>query len=234
MQLFYLPSYNDERVITLGKEESAHISRVLRYKEGQMIYLTDGKGKMMKATILQSDAKSCMVEVVDTQAEYNKPQYDVHIAFAPTKNINRIEWMVEKAVEMGVSELTPIITEHSERKTINIERLDKIIVSAMKQSIRAYKPILNNLIKFNDFLNQTKEQKKYVCYCGEGEKIFLKQDYKPKESSLIMIGPEGDFSEAEVQKAKANDCKLITLGNMRLRTETAALYALANICFINQ
>lgn len=234
MQLFYIPSYNDERVITLGKEESAHISRVLRYKEGQMIYLTDGKGKMMKATILHSDAKICMVEVIDTQAEYNKPQYDVHIAFAPTKNINRIEWMVEKAVEMGVSELTPIITEHSERKTINIERLDKIIVSAMKQSIRTYKPILNDITKFSDIFSLSTQHKKYLCYCGTQDKIFIHQDYHPKESALVIIGPEGDFSEAEVQKAKANDCKLITLGNMRLRTETAALYALSNICFINQ
>lgn len=234
MQLFYYPLYKNDKTITLDKEESAHIAKVLRYKEGQTIYITDGKGLIMQAKILQTDAKHCIVEIIDKQEKYQKRDYYIHLAIAPTKNINRMEWLIEKAVEIGIDEITPLITEHSERKFINSERLEKIIISAMKQSIKSVKPKLNPITKFYEFIVKAKEEKKYLCCCSDNEKILIKKDYKPKQSTLIMIGPEGDFSQKEIDLSKKYNFTLITLGSMRLRTETAALYAIANIHFLNQ
>lgn len=234
MQLFFIPQYNKEDIITLDKEESAHISKVLRLKEGEKISLTDGKGNLFTSVILESTPKRCTVKITDIEENYQKRDFKIHLAIAPTKNINRIEWLLEKVVEIGIDEITPLLTEHSERKNINIERLDKIIVSAMKQSIKCFKPKLNDLTKFSTLLNNLKDEKKYLCCCSDEEKILIKNDYKSHEDVVIFIGPEGDFSPTEVTQAKQKGCKLITLGEQRLRTETAGLYAVSTIHFLNQ
>ncbi|MBO6117827.1 MAG: 16S rRNA (uracil(1498)-N(3))-methyltransferase [Bacteroidales bacterium] len=234
MQLFFIPDYSGDDIITLDKEESSHISKVLRMKEGGEIFLTDGKGNLFTCRIAESTPKRCSVKVVSIEQNYQQRQFKIHLAIAPTKNINRIEWLLEKAVEMGIDEITPIVTEHSERRNINAERLEKIIISAMKQSIKCFKPKLNGLTDFSSLINNLKEEKKYLCCCSEEEKILIKDDYQPNEDVILFIGPEGDFSDKEISLAKDAGCKLITLGEQRLRTETAALYAISNIHFLNQ
>lgn len=234
MQLFFIPEYSGENIITLDKEESSHISKVLRIKEGEEIFLTDGKGNLFTCVILESTPKRCNVKIVKTEENYQKRSFKIHLAIAPTKNINRIEWLLEKAVEMGIDEITPIVTEHSERRNINFERLDKIVVSAMKQSLKCFKPQLNELTDFSSLINNLKEEKKYLCCCSDEEKIFIKDDYSKDKDVILFIGPEGDFSDKEIAQAKNAGCKLITLGQQRLRTETAALYAISNIHFLNQ
>lgn len=234
MQLFFIPQYNKEDIITLDKEESAHISKVLRLKEGEKISLTNGKGNLFTSVILESTPKRCTVKITDIEENYQKRNFKIHLAIAPTKNINRIEWLLEKIVEIGIDEITPLLTDHSERKNVNIERLDKIIVSAMKQSIKCFKPKLNDLTKFSTLLNNLKDEKKYLCCCSDEEKILIKNDYKPSEDVVIFIGPEGDFSPTEITQAKQKGCKLITLGEQRFRTETAGLYAVSTIHFLNQ
>jgi 16S rRNA (uracil1498-N3)-methyltransferase len=233
MQLFYNQEANTNDIITLDKEESQHICRVLRMKEGEKVFLTDGKGNLFTCIILDA-TKNCTIQVKSVQKEYQKRPFYIHLAIALTKNINRIEWLFEKATEIGIDEITPITTLHSERDKMNKERLEKIIISAMKQSLKAYTPQLNDLTKFSSLINNIKEEKKYLAYCQGEDRILLKDDYKPKESVLIIIGPEGDFDNKEIILAKEKGIKLISLGNQRLRTETAALYAINNIHFLNQ
>ncbi|MCH3924429.1 MAG: 16S rRNA (uracil(1498)-N(3))-methyltransferase [Bacteroidales bacterium] len=234
MQLFYIPDFCNNDIYTLNKEESQHIVKVLRMKEGDNVFLTDGIGNLYKASIVEANPRNCIVKVEDKQEEYQKRDFYIHLAIAPTKNINRIEWLFEKITEMGIDEITPIITEHSERDKINNERLEKIIVSAMKQSLKAYKPKLNEITNFNTLLNNIKQENKYLAYCQGDDRILIKDDYQKGKSCLIIIGPEGDFSFNEIEKAKQNNIKLVSLGQQRLRTETAALFAVSNIHFLNQ
>ena len=234
MQLFFIPQYSDQEIITLDKEESSHISKVLRMKEGEEIFLTEGKGNLFTCVIMESTPKRCSVKIIKKEENYRKRNFRIHLAIAPTKNTNRMEWLLEKAVEIGIDEITPIITEHSERKTLNTERLDKIIISAMKQSLTCFKPLLNEPTPFRSVINNIKEEEKYLCCCSDKEKIFIKDSYSKNKDAIIFIGPEGDFSDKEISQAENAGCKLITLGQQRLRTETAALYAISNIHFLNQ
>ncbi|MGP1514837.1 MAG: 16S rRNA (uracil(1498)-N(3))-methyltransferase [Bacteroidales bacterium] len=234
MQLFFVDGCSIDESITLNKEESFHIYKVLRMREGDDIFLTDGKGGLFECTILEATPKRCTVKLVKTQYNYQQRSYKIHLAIAPTKNINRMEWLLEKAVEIGIDEITPIVTEHSERRTINMERLDKILVSAMKQSIKCFKPKMNDLTKFSTLINNLNEEKRYLCCCNNENKVMIKDDYSPNSSVILFIGPEGDFSNSEISQAKITGCKLISLGEQRLRTETAALYAISNIHFLNQ
>lgn len=234
MQLFYCPDINPNQIYTLDKEESQHCVKVLRLKENYTLFVTDGQGNLYKAEIVEALPRSCSVRIIETQAEYGKRDYYLHIAIAPTKNIARIEWFLEKATEMGIDEITPIICEHSEREIIKNERLEKIIVSAMKQSLKAYLPKLNEAIPIKQLIQNSKEEKKLICYCQDDDRKKIQDIYKPKESVLIIIGPEGDFSEKEVQEALNNNFQKITLGKERLRTETAGLYAVQSIHFLNQ
>ncbi|MBO7227285.1 MAG: 16S rRNA (uracil(1498)-N(3))-methyltransferase [Bacteroidales bacterium] len=233
MQLFYLNNL-ESNFLELPKEESNHCIKVLRMGIGDELHLTDGNGLLCKAKIITPDNKRCTVEITERNHNYQKRNHYLHIAVAPTKNIARLEWFLEKATEIGIDEITPIICEHSERTSINMERLDKIIVSAMKQSLKAYKPRLNEPIRILDFLKQPFEGKKYVAYCEGDDRVHLKNIYTPTTPALVLIGPEGDFSKQEVSEFIANNYTPITLGDCRLRTETAALAACFFINFMNE
>ncbi|MBQ0113590.1 MAG: 16S rRNA (uracil(1498)-N(3))-methyltransferase [Bacteroidales bacterium] len=234
MQLFYVPDCEKGDIVTLDKEESTHIVRVLRMKEMEEISLTDGKGNFFFADIVDANPNRCSVQIKKTIEEYGKRDFYIHLAIAPTKNINRIEWLLEKATEIGIDEITPLICEHSERKDVKNERLDKILVSAMKQSLKAYKPILNPMTKISQLISNAKEENKLICYCQGDDRQYIKDVCPKKSSYLILIGPEGDFSQKEVDLALANNFKTISLGEQRLRTETAALYSISNIHYLNQ
>ena len=233
MQLFYTPDINSD-TYKLDKEESTHCVRVLRLKEGSQIHLTDGKGNLYKAQLLSADPKECIAEIIETIPNFGKKNFYLHIAIAPTKNIDRFEWFLEKATEIGIDKITPVFSEHSERNIIKPERLQKIITSAVKQSLKAYHPILNEAIKLSQFLNVAFDGKKYIAHCEEDEKIALQSAYKKGENALILIGPEGDFSIAEIKKAIGNNYLPVSLGNSRLRTETAGIVACHTINLLNE
>lgn len=225
MHLFYTP-YISGTSYTLIEEESKHAVRVLRLTEGDEIQLIDGKGNFFEARIVDANPKHCSVEVIGQQAEYGKRNSYLHIAVAPTKNIDRLEWFLEKATEIGIDEITPILCEHSERKVIKDDRLEKVIVSAMKQSLKAYLPKLNPMTPLSELLGADFSGKKFIAHCYEQDKRTLKNEVVGSLSNLILIGPEGDFSEAEVEMAiKTNGFIPVSLGQSRLRTETAALVA---------
>ncbi|WP_319589935.1 16S rRNA (uracil(1498)-N(3))-methyltransferase [uncultured Draconibacterium sp.] len=224
MQLFYVPTISGAEVI-LNETESKHAIRVLRLNEGDQIELIDGKGGFYRARITDANPKKCKLSIIDSQTEFGKKDFHLHIAIAPTKNIDRTEWFLEKCTEIGIDEITPLLSEHSERKVIKPERLEKILVSAMKQSVKAYLPKLNELTKFSDLLQQATETKKYIAHCNEGEKPHLKNVIKSGENVLILIGPEGDFSPEEVDMALQSGFNAISLGDARLRTETAGVVA---------
>lgn len=224
MQLFYLPEINDQQV-TLSPDESKHAVKVLRLSEGDQLRIVDGKGGFYHATISDPNPKKCTIRIEEVQHEFGKKNFRLHIAIAPTKNIDRLEWFLEKCTEIGIDEITPILCEHSERKIIKPERLEKILVAAMKQSVKAYLPKLNELTGFKDFIQQEYGANKYIAHCYEGEKRHLKNRVKQGEDVLILIGPEGDFSPTEVEIAQKNGFEEISLGDARLRTETAGVVA---------
>lgn len=234
MNLFFTPDINSN-IYQLNSEESQHCVRVLRLKEGEKIFLTDGKGCLYECKIISPDIKACTVEVIDTIENYEARNYYLHIAIAPTKNTARIEWFVEKAVEIGIDEITPLICEHSERTTINTHRLEKITVSALKQSIKAYKPKLNEPSKFLSFLQETKNEKnKFIAYCEKNSQYLLSKICPTKEKVLILIGPEGDFSISEVKNAIKLGFLPVSLGKSRLRTETAGVVACHTLYLLNE
>ncbi|MFV0366632.1 MAG: 16S rRNA (uracil(1498)-N(3))-methyltransferase [Mangrovibacterium sp.] len=223
MHLFYTPDISGTNY-TLPEEESKHAVRVLRMQEGDKLQLIDGKGGFYEASVVEAHPKRCAIQIKQKIDNYAKRQNYLHIAVAPTKNIDRIEWFLEKATEIGIDEITPVLCEHSERKVIKADRLEKIIVSAMKQSYKAYLPKLNPLTPLAELLSTDFEGGKFVAHCYEDERNSLKKSLHGS-SNLILIGPEGDFSEEEVQQALAAGFKPVSLGEARLRTETAALAA---------
>ena len=224
MQLFYIPNITGSKVI-LNETESKHAVRVLRLTEGSRVELIDGEGGFYEAEIVVAHQKKCKLQITSSTKEFEKRKFKLHIAISPTKNIDRYEWFLEKCTEIGIDEITPLLTEHSERKVIKPERLNKILVAAMKQSLKAYLPKLNPITGFNELISERKYKNRYIAHCYEGEKIHLKNSIKPGEEVLILIGPEGDFSPAEVTLAKQNGFVEVTLGNARLRTETAGVVA---------
>jgi 16S rRNA (uracil1498-N3)-methyltransferase len=226
MQLFYLENPKDE--IILSTEESKHATRVLRKKEGDILNFTDGKGNLYKAEITLADSRKCRLEIVSSDQKEKQHNYHLQIAIAPTKNMHRFEWFLEKATEIGIDEITPIICSHSERKAINTERCNRILLSAMKQSLKFHLPKLNEAISLNDFIKQDYEGTKYIAHCEDGKKKELKTVNKT-EKTLILIGPEGDFSPKEIKLALQNQFKAVSLGTSRLRTETAGIVALHTI-----
>lgn len=233
MNIFYTPDISGN-FYTLNEAESKHCIRVLRHVQGDQLTLIDGKGNWYEATITDANPKRCSVEVVKTIADVGKRNYRLHVAIAPTKNIDRFEWFLEKATEIGIDEITPILCEHSERKQIKPERLEKVIVSAMKQSLKAFLPQLNNLTTFESLLQTATEGGKYIAHCEEGQKNHLFHQVKPSESVLVLIGPEGDFSPDEIQKAKEGGFTEISLGESRLRTETAGMVATQIVQLVNE
>lgn len=233
MHVFYTPDINSNNY-TLNEEESKHCSKVLRLGVGDVVHLIDGRGGLYKAQINEANKKHVQLLVFEHQQEYGKRNHHLHIAIAPTKNIDRLEWFLEKATEIGIDEITPIICDRSERKIIKEERLEKVITSAVKQSLTAYHPQLNKAISFADFITKNKETEKFIAHCMDGAKPYINQIVNIHQSYLILIGPEGDFTPAELNVALQNGYKPVTLGNTRLRTETAALAACFEVNFINR
>jgi 16S rRNA (uracil1498-N3)-methyltransferase len=224
MQLFYVPNISGAEVI-LDEAESKHAVKVLRLSVGDSVQLIDGKGGFYEAEISDANQKKCRLSIVNSTLEFGKKDFHLHIAIAPTKNIDRFEWFLEKATEIGIDEITPLLTSHSERKTVNPERLEKILVSAMKQSLKAYLPKLNNMITFKELVIHDNTENKFIAYCEEIQKKHLKNVEIRAKDALILIGPEGDFSPDEIQFALENGFKAVSLGNARLRTETAGIVA---------
>ncbi len=232
MHLFYTPDISTDNY-TLNEEESKHCIRVLRLSLGDTINLIDGRGGFYTAEISDVNPKKCCVKITNIINEYGKKEFYLHIAIAPTKNNDRFEWFLEKTTEIGIDEITPIVSFHSERKVIKKERLNKVITSATKQSLKAYHPTLNDVNKFTDFIKKDFNGEKYIAHCNQGDKVLLKNIYNKSKNALILIGPEGDFSVEEVEMAKANGFIEISLGNSRLRTETAGIVACHTISIIN-
>ena len=218
----------------LPEEEAAHAVRVLRLQPGDEVTLTDGKGNFFRAEISTATNKRCLLNILETLPQSPLWKGHLHIAMAPTKNMDRTEWFTEKATEIGFDELTFLNCRFSERKVIKTERIHKILVSAIKQSLKAKLPILNEMIDFNKFIEQPFKGQKFIAHCHEGEKQLLKDIMIPGEDALVLIGPEGDFSTEEVKKAEEKGFIPISLGKSRLRTETAALVACHIINLANQ
>lgn len=233
MHLFYTPDLSG-KIYTLNESESKHCIKVLRLSMSDQVQLIDGKGGFYTAQITDANPKKCSVEIINEVREFGKRNHYLHIAIAPTKNNDRFEWFLEKATEIGVDEITPIICEHSERKVVKPERLEKIIISAVKQSIKAYKPKLNNIISYQDFIASKFQGDKFIAHCEENEKTALKSAYGKGTNALVLIGPEGDFDPKEIALAKENNFQEISLGESRLRTETAGVVACHTINLLNE
>ena len=243
MYLFYTPDIETSHF--LSEEESAHCVRVLRYDRGDEILLTDGRGTTYHARIINPHPRHCEFEVFSQEKQEKTHNIYLHVAIAPTKNIERLEWMVEKCTEIGVDEITPLLCRFSERKNLRIDRLEKIILSAAKQSLTPYLPKLNELTDFATLMQEygkeaTGERReargldKYIAHCYKDEKRELKDALQKGRDVLILIGPEGDFSEKEVERAIKEGFVPVGLGRSRLRTETAGVVACHTAVLLNE
>ncbi len=249
MYLFYTPDIDTS--LCLSEEESQHCVRVLRYTRGDEILLTDGKGTTYTARITNPHPKHCEFEIVSQEKQQKAHNFHLHIAIAPTKNIERLEWMIEKCTEIGIDEITPLLCRFSERKQIREDRLEKIILSAAKQSLTPYLPKLNPLTTFDELMlnkgQRTKDEGlitgKYIAHCYKEDKRELKDEMlrlaerrtqNAELSITILIGPEGDFSEEEIRLALDKGYIPVSLGNTRLRTETAGVVACHTAVLLNQ
>ena len=233
MQLFYAPDVTLP-YYTLCEEESKHCVRVLRLKVGDELHLTDGRGNLHRCRIVEAHQHHCTVEVVETFAEYEKLPYSLTMAVAPTKNIDRFEWFLEKATEVGVSRIVPIECDHSERRQIKIDREEKVITAAVKQSLKAYLPTIEPLTPIRELLAEPFEGVRLIAHCEEDmERIFMGDVVSKGDNVQILIGPEGDFSADEVRLAVENGFEEITLGTQRFRTETAAVVAVDMVSIVN-
>lgn len=244
VRFFYVPDAS--HAIELPEEEAQHAVRVLRMKMGDEMMLMDGEGTFYRTVVTEATKKRCLYRIEETLPQERQWLPHLHLAMAPTKNMDRTEWFVEKATEIGFDELTFLKCRWSERTVIKTERIEKILVSAMKQSHKAWKPILNEMMDFKTFLQEIekrekasgKPMQKFICHCyeeeGLGKKVALKDAVKSGEDVLVMVGPEGDFSIDEVKMAEAKGFQSATLGKSRLRTETAALAAVHIMSLINQ
>lgn len=234
MQLFYNPTIDENtESFSFDKEESRHIIKVLRKKDSDILFVTNGLGYLFETQITLASDNKCTVAIISFTKE-NPKKFRLHLAVAPTKMNDRYEWFLEKATEIGISEITPIICDRSERKVINRERFDKIILSALKQSNELYLPKLNDVITLKEFLTKKNEGLQLIAHCEETDKKTLKSVLKPNEDVTLLIGPEGDFTEKEIALALENSFVPISLGNTRLRTETAAIVACHSVVFFNE
>ena len=235
MQLFYTPDIASEQY-TLSEEESRHCVRVLRMQAGDRISLTDGRGTLYSTEITDANPKHCTVRVLSAEHEYGRRPYTLTMGVAPTKNIDRFEWFLEKATEIGVDRIVPILCDHSERRTLKSDRAIKVITSAVKQSLKAYHPQLDELTPVRELISCPFSGSRLFAYCHdlENERVRFRDCIVPGEATLILIGPEGDFSTEEINFALANGYRPVTLGTSRLRTETAALVAVADVALLNE
>ena len=236
MQLFYAPDIVPPEY-TLSEEESKHCIRVLRMACGEELHITDGRGNLYRCEIVDDNPKRCRVRVRDTNSEFGKLPYRLTMAVAPTKNIERFEWFLEKATEVGVGTIIPLETEHCERRVFKPERGERVITAAMKQSLKAYRPTLRPLTPFGEAAAMPFEGRKFIAHCAPAQspegKAYLPATLRRGEAALILIGPEGDFSPEEIAFARANGFEEITLGAQRLRTETAAVAAVVMVSVAN-
>ncbi len=234
MQLFYAPDIVPPHH-TLTEEESKHCVRVLRMSSGDRLMITDGQGNMHTAQVTDANPKRCTVEVISTETEYGKRPYSVTMAVAPTKNADRYEWFLEKATEVGCDTFIPIECAHSERRVLKHDRSEKVITSAVKQSLKAYHPVLEPVTDIKEIIARPFDGKKLIAHCHDeaGRRIPMRDAIAKGDNVLVLIGPEGDFSREEVELAIANGFTAISLGESRLRTETAALAAVMFTSFAN-
>jgi len=234
MQLFYNPTISETtESFSFDKEESKHIIKVLRKKDTDILYVTNGLGLLFKTEITLASDSKCTVKIMSFEKS-EAPKFKLHLAVAPTKMNDRFEWFLEKATEIGIYEITPIICERSERKIINIDRFEKIILSAMKQCNQMYLPRLNPAISLKEFIKKENIGIQLIAHCEETNKKSLKSILKPNTDYTILIGPEGDFATKEITLALDNNYIPVTLGDTRLRTETAAIVACHSVVFINE
>jgi 16S rRNA (uracil1498-N3)-methyltransferase len=230
--LFYCPDIETRQ--TLSEEESAHCVRVLRYSVGDDILITDGRGTTYTARITNPHPKHCDFEIISREKQEKHHAFHLHIAIAPTKNIERMEWAIEKCVEIGVDEITPLLCRFSERKQLRTDRLEKIILSAAKQSLTPYLPVLHELTPYDEFIRRQNQGQRFIAHCYKEDKRVLKNEIEQGRAVLVLIGPEGDFSEQEIRDALALGFIPVSLGNSRLRTETAAVVACHTAVLINE
>ncbi len=233
---FYVPNATEHN--ELPTDEAIHAIRVLRLKIGDDIFLIDGKGNFYEAVVTLANSKHCLYEITQTLVQNKTWKGHIHLAIAPTKDISRIEWLVEKATEIGFDEISFLNCQFSERKNLRIDRIERIVISAMKQSRKAWKPIVNNMLSFEDFIQKEVTGQKFICHCyNEIEKTDFFSNINNSglfEDITVLIGPEGDFSINEVHQALQQQYKSTTLGNSRLRTETAGLAAVLMANLVNR
>jgi 16S rRNA (uracil1498-N3)-methyltransferase len=235
MQLFYNSDIEESTTtFTFSKEESKHIIKVLRKSVGAILKITNGKGWLFDAEIISADIKRCQANISNA-VQQPKRNYKLHLAVAPTKMNDRFELFLEKATEIGIDSITPILCDRSERKVIKLDRFEKIVQSAMKQSLQCYLPIINELTPLNAFVNQEFNGQVFIAHCEEtSDKQSLKDKLQPKQNITILVGPEGDFSVKEIEMALRHNFIPVTLGKTRLRTETAAVVACHSVAFVNE
>ncbi|MEO5776629.1 MAG: 16S rRNA (uracil(1498)-N(3))-methyltransferase [Flavobacterium sp.] len=234
MQLFYNPTINETQTsFVFDKEESKHVIKVLRKKESDILHVTNGLGFLFTTEITIASDNKCTVKINSFEKQ-EAPKFHLHLAVAPTKMNERYEWFLEKATEIGIQEITPILCDHSERKVIKTDRFQKILESAMKQSLHYYLPKLNEPISFKDFVKTQTSGQLFIAHCEETEKKSLKNELEANKDVTILIGPEGDFSVKEIQLAIAANFIPVSLGATRLRTETAAIVACHSVVFKNE
>ena len=234
MQIFYAPGITGNKWV-LDEKESKHCVRVLRMNEGTPVRAIDGTGNLYEGVIKRADPKACEIEITGVIRDFEKRNYRLHIAISPLKNPERFEWFVEKCVEIGIDEISPLICKNTEKQRIKSERINNIIISAMKQSLKAVSTILNEPTKFDDFIKKDLKGRKIITHCNsQTERNKIDSEYAKGEDAVILIGPEGDFSEKEISAAIAEGFRPVHLGRSRLRTETAGIAACHSIYFLNQ
>jgi 16S rRNA (uracil1498-N3)-methyltransferase len=222
MILFYNPQFSPATPF-LPEEEARHGIKVLRMNTGDTLHVTDGKGNLYEAEIASTDIKKCKLVIRHTHPEFGKKPYSIHLAIAPTKNADRTEWLVEKCVELGIDEISFIACERSERRVFKTDRLEKIAVAAMKQSIKAYLPLIHEVIPLRQFIEKPVDGQKFVAHLEEGRRELLQKAALKQHAYCLLVGPEGDFSPAEIALALEKGFVPVSLGESRLRTETAGM-----------
>lgn len=233
MHIFYSKTY-DGKVFILDEAESIHLSRVLRLVKGDEARVINGSGTFYRCRVLEVGKKTSSLQVISSEKDFMKRDYYLHIAIAPTKSIDRYEWFIEKSVEMGIDRITPIICDRSERRISKTERTRKVIIAAMKQSLKASETIIGDAVPFTQFIEGRTERKRFIAHCNEtGSRQQLSDSVKPGDDGLVLIGPEGDFTPDELDQAIKAGFKELSLGSSRLRTETAGVVACSMYYFIN-
>jgi 16S rRNA (uracil1498-N3)-methyltransferase len=234
MQIFYAPDITGNSY-TLDYTESKHLIRVMRMSKGADVRLIDGKGNLYEGIISDPDQTRCIIEITGKTVDFEKRDYHLHIAISPLKNPERFEWFIEKSVEIGIDEITPLICRNTEKPGIKSERINNLIIAAMKQSLKATKTILNSPLDFIDFISQDTKGVRMIAHCNESIiRERVSDVYAKNENTIILIGPEGDFSTEEINSAMNNGFSSVHLGSSRLRTETAGVAACHSIYFLNQ